>query len=241
MTTCFNEAAWIDHCIRSVLAQTVPVQQHVVVNDGSTDDSQARLDQYQHLNVVEVTNRGMPAARNAGLLNIASEVEWVIMLDGDDWLEPNFVDECWNAAADADVVFAARRKHPGPATPQLPRVLHPSEAQLWERCHGTSCAMIRRRLLANLGGFHPACGGDCDWDFWIDAARRNARFAYTDRTHYHYRIRPDSYSRTDAERLQPGHVDEMRRHHHPTGYELALQEERELLDRVQRELDRIQQ
>jgi glycosyltransferase involved in cell wall biosynthesis len=215
LTTCFNEEAWIEDAIRSVLAQTVPAREHVVVNDGSTDGSQAVIDHYPHVRSLQITNRGLPAARNAGLLALAPEVEWVIFLDGDDWLEPNFIEECLLAQSESgsEIVFPGRVRHPGGPRVYMPDVLNPTEEDLWQKCHGTSCAFVSRRLLVEAGGFHPATGGDCDWDFWIDAVRRGVRFAYAPRTHYNYRIRPDSMSRVSGERLRPVHLREMRRHH----------------------------
>lgn len=205
VTTCFNQAEFIEQCVRSVIAQTVPVE-YVVVDDGSTDESPVILGSLP-VRVLRVTNRGMPGARNAGLL--ALETDWVAFVDGDDWVEPDYVEKLLAAAGAADVVMPMLEINGLLVVADRA----PTLAKLWaEDCRLFGCAMFRRRLLVRAGGFHPLMGGDCDWDFWIDALTRRARITYSEAV-YHYRQHPESFTATAANRTRPASLAEMRRHH----------------------------
>ena len=83
----FNGAAHLDACLRSLTRQSLSNLEIIVVDDGSTDDSVARLSQWaaRDRRVVALTNRGAkgPAgARNTGLA--AARGEWIGIVDSDD-------------------------------------------------------------------------------------------------------------------------------------------------------------
>lgn len=216
VTTCFNEAEYVVDAIRSVAAQTHPVLEHVVVDDGSSDPAVATtLAAWPHLKVVRVTNRGMPNARNAGIIAL-DPCDFVVFLDADDWLEPNFVEATLDAAcfSGADVVCPGLVRHDrhGIHEVAFPDVINPTVDELWNECHGYSCVLVRRDLLSEIGGFHGLTSGDCDWDFWIDVTARDAQIVYAP-THYHYRVHRDSWTRKFSKSERAANVAEMRRHH----------------------------
>jgi glycosyltransferase involved in cell wall biosynthesis len=82
----YNRANTIREAVDSVLGQTYPDIEVVVVDDGSTDDTQARLKPYgDRIRVVTQSNAGPAAARNRGMA--ASRGELIAFLDSDDiWL-----------------------------------------------------------------------------------------------------------------------------------------------------------
>ncbi|MEO5644969.1 MAG: glycosyltransferase [Bacteroidia bacterium] len=88
----FNGQDYIAQAIRSVLTQTVLPVNLFIVNDGSTDHTQTILEQIKNENATPVTiliiqqaNKGLSAARNAGIASSASE--FIALLDADDrWL-----------------------------------------------------------------------------------------------------------------------------------------------------------
>ncbi len=92
ITPVYNRADCLEACLESVTAQSgeIPVE-HVVVDDGSTDDTYAILDRYAaaHPSVRALKldrNRGTNAARNAAVR--AAKGKWIMILDSDDTLAP---------------------------------------------------------------------------------------------------------------------------------------------------------
>ena len=87
----WNRAPLLSRCIESVLAQTIPNWELIVVDDGSEDDTFAVVDAYlrQHANIryLRQSNRGAPLARNAGIL--AASGRHLTFLDSDDHYLPN--------------------------------------------------------------------------------------------------------------------------------------------------------
>lgn len=82
----YNRDAVISRAIDSVLAQNLPAKQIIVVDDGSTDDTQNRVsNQYPQVELISTDNKGVSAARNLGIQ--AATGDWVAFLDSDDeWL-----------------------------------------------------------------------------------------------------------------------------------------------------------
>ena len=89
----YNKAAFITKTIRSVLAQTHPDFEVLIVNDGSTDNSldvvKAITD--ERIKIISQENKGVSAARNTGIL--AAKYDLIALLDGDDWWDETYLEE----------------------------------------------------------------------------------------------------------------------------------------------------
>ena len=96
----YNVAPYLRECLDSVLAQTYPNWECLCVDDGSTDDSGAILDEYaqkdSRFRVFHKKNGGVSSARNLALDNATGE--WVGFLDGDDVWTPYLLTEVTQAA-----------------------------------------------------------------------------------------------------------------------------------------------
>ncbi len=83
----FNRAALLSRAIDSVLAQTRPADQIIVVDDGSTDATAEVLERYgSAIEVIQQPNRGVSSARNRGIE--AAAFPWIALLDSDDCWHP---------------------------------------------------------------------------------------------------------------------------------------------------------
>ena len=84
--TAYNHAHFLDEAIKSCLSQTLPVDEIIVVDDGSTDDPGVVISRYSNARLIRQENQGLAAARNTGLF--AATSEYITFLDADDRLLP---------------------------------------------------------------------------------------------------------------------------------------------------------
>ena len=83
----YNGGATLARAIDSVLAQSYPPQEVIIVDDGSTDNTAAVARRYGNsVRYVYQDNAGVSAARNAGVR--IARGEWLAFLDADDWYYP---------------------------------------------------------------------------------------------------------------------------------------------------------
>ncbi len=91
ITPCYNSARYVAQTMASVRAQTAIDWEHILVDDGSTDDTAVVIENDLALDsrvrLVRQPNRGAAAARNAGYRAASRECRYVLFLDADDWLE----------------------------------------------------------------------------------------------------------------------------------------------------------
>ena len=109
---------YIRECLDSILAQTYPYFELILVDDGSPDNCGRICDDYakrdNRIKVVHKVNGGISSARNAGLE--VAKGEWIMHVDGDDWIEPDMIESLIEAAqiTGADMVFGDFMKY-GPS------------------------------------------------------------------------------------------------------------------------------
>jgi len=97
---CYNAAPFLRETLESVLAQTHPPLEVVVVDDGSTDDSSRIAESFgPPVRVIRQQNQGESVARNRGIA--AARGEWVALLDADDVWEPRKLEMQITALSDA--------------------------------------------------------------------------------------------------------------------------------------------
>ncbi len=84
----FNRGYVVGEAINSALSQTISAGEIIVVDDGSTDDTSKILGEFgDEIVVIRQENRGVSAARNAGVERARGD--WIAFLDSDDLWLPN--------------------------------------------------------------------------------------------------------------------------------------------------------
>ena len=95
----YNGRLWVEKALRSVLGQTVPPDELIVIDDGCTDGSveivRAIAKNQAHLRVLTQPNTGQSAARNLAISQCESD--WIALIDQDDIWYPNHLEELADA------------------------------------------------------------------------------------------------------------------------------------------------
>ena len=91
---------YLHRCVDSILSQTFTDFELILIDDGSPDNCGTICDEYaardSRIRVVHQENKGLPAARNAGL-NVACG-EYIASCDSDDYWEPNLLETVYQTA-----------------------------------------------------------------------------------------------------------------------------------------------
>jgi glycosyltransferase involved in cell wall biosynthesis len=186
----YNPTTFLLEAIASASAQTHRNIEIVLVNDGSDKpESLAVLEQASRLagTYLEQPNRGLGAARNAGIR--AAHGEFVVPLDADDLIEPAYIGECLTALEDSHAAFAYTDFRVfGTETYQE----RPGEYNLYrllDRNYLTYAALIRKHDWENSGGYDESlkCFGYEDWEFWLRLGARNRFGRYVPKSLFRYR------------------------------------------------------
>lgn len=203
----YGHAHFIEETLRSVFTQTFRDFEVIVINDGSPDDTAARvrpLADAGRIRYYEQTNRGQSAARNEGLRHARGE--FIAYLDDDDRWSPDKL--AWQVAAlrahpEAVAAYGFAHLTGNGQNFRHPRQLGPSGSIKDELLGGNLIVspgqvLIRARELHAIGGFDETIKGADDWDLWLRLADRGA-FIYEERCALHYRYHANNASRNTGE------------------------------------------
>jgi len=216
--TTFNHGRVLADALDSAVAQTLRGVEIIVVDDGSTDDTPAVLARYSgRIRVVRQPNRGLAAARNAGLA--AAHGSYVSFLDADDVMMPTKLAEQVAVLDRAPTVgwtycdvlietvtTGAETR----ASEQFGYGARMLEGWLFpELIRGNFipaiAPLVRRTVLDAVGGFDERLTALEDWDMWLRLSLI-AEARYTPALLVTYRIRPGGMSedraRMDKSRFQ---------------------------------------
>ena len=103
----YNVEEYLQPCLESILNQTYGDLEILCINDCSTDNSRAILQEYQRKDsriilLENETNGGLAYTRNAGLQRAAGE--YVLFVDSDDTIASDLVERCMEVISDSDMV-----------------------------------------------------------------------------------------------------------------------------------------
>ena len=175
---CHDQAHFLGEALESVLAQTYPHFEVVVVDDGSSDNTEEVASRYPGVRCVRQENRGLAAARNTGIRR--SNGNHLVFLDADDRLLPNALEaglRCLKAHPECAFVVGRYRYiafdgSPLP-TPQPPRPEGDHYLALLDdnyiNMHAT--VVYQRAVFEYVGGFDESLDPCEDYDLYLRIAR----------------------------------------------------------------------
>jgi len=209
---CFNQQTFIAETLESVLAQSYSDWECIVVNDGSTDGSDAIIQQYAHADrrfrPLLKANGGVAAARNFGFAQARGSL--FVPLDGDDKLHPDFlrrVVERFEAEPDTVLVHTGTQRF-GDNRKAWSLPAYSYEKLLWQNMI-VNTAMYRRDAFLATSGYAPEMVfGFEDWEFYVRLLGPASKVQYIDAPLHFYRIKKTSRS---TELTELGKVEESQR------------------------------
>lgn len=182
---CYQQAEWLPDAIESALAQTYPDVEVIVVNDGSTDATSEVARRYP-VKLVEQENKGLPAARNAGIA--VSTGQFILPLDADDKIDPTYIEKAVPLFTSGVAIVRSYQKNFGDdeAAYALPEVR--TVYDILPRNAISCSAVFRRDLREKVGGFDENMrSGYEDWEFWIRVLEKGKRVRTIPQVLFFYR------------------------------------------------------
>ena len=176
---CYNQGHFLGEAIESVLAQTYPHLEVLVVDDSSPDNASQIAARYPGVRCLRCENSGMAGARNFGIRNTSGD--FLVFLDSDDRLRPRAIESA----------LAELREHPEAAavsghfqriaqdgspieTFEQPVVRRDHYARLLtENWAGFPARSVyRRALFEHVEGFDPELDATADFGLNLEIARQ---------------------------------------------------------------------
>jgi glycosyltransferase involved in cell wall biosynthesis len=180
VVTTYNHAVFLDEAIRSVVHQSIPADEIIVVDDGSTDHPDVVVSGYSHVRLIRQRNQGLSAARNTGLQ--AAVCDKIIFLDADDRFCQGAIEaglECFVRHSEAGFVYGGFRHIDavgGVASGAICHDIGPDPHITFLRgnqigMHGT--VMYDRGRLLDAGGFDISLRRCEDYDIYLRMSRNH--------------------------------------------------------------------
>ncbi|GLP99822.1 hypothetical protein GCM10007891_16760 [Methylophaga thalassica] len=201
---CYNREKYIRDAIDSCLRQTYPNIEIIVVDDGSKDNSVDVVKTYKDkVKLIVQQNGGVSVARNTGLK--ASNGEFLIFLDSDDWISDDLVKEhvkTFQKWPEIDITCANSKSIMPDGSeskvndcnwPNHPD--NPKELFLLSPPPFPACEMYRASKVKSLGGFYEDMRAFADSSVRIRIVLDNGKVARTDGGYAIYRPVENSITR----------------------------------------------
>lgn len=193
----YNAERFLAEAIHSVLDQTLPAYELIVVDDGSTDGTARIAEAFDKARAVRMEHRGVSAARNRGV--DLSTGEFIAFLDADDtWLPARLERQLAvvRANPDVDVVMARQSYHFEGAVPGWFR--GPTDGSS-EPGYMPSNWLLRRATWERVGPFDPTMSHSEDTDWLARASDLGVRVEIADEPLVIHRIHDRNASALAAE------------------------------------------
>ena len=180
----YNYGRFIGEAVESVLAQTYPISEIIVVDDGSTDDTETVVRKFgEKVRYIKQANGGVCSARNNGISN--SKGDMIAFLDADDtWLPEKVEKQIAKFVEDAELglVHCGMREFENATGETIAMHLEGSEGWvadehlLFEKAviNGSgSVILVSRKAIEEVGGFDTRLKNGEDWEFCLRVAMKH--------------------------------------------------------------------
>jgi glycosyltransferase involved in cell wall biosynthesis len=169
-----NRSRSLPRALDSVLCQTLPAGEIILVDDGSTDDTPAMMaGKYPQCVYLRQANQGVSSARNLGIS--AASGEWIALLDSDDAWQPDKLAhqmEALRISPDTRICHTDEIwiRHGVRVNPMHKHAK--SGGRIFRRCLplciiSPSSVVLHRSLFEEYGMFDPALPACEDYDLWL--------------------------------------------------------------------------
>ena len=175
---CYRQAHFLGEAIESVLNQTYPNREIIVVDDGSPDNTADVAGRYSAVRLIRQENQGVSAARNTGIKE--SRGEYLVFLDADDRLRTEALEagvSCMAEHPESMLVYGRFHCMREDGTPSpLPSDFFDGD-NLYLRLLTSNCigmvapVMYRRVIFDEVGGFDSSVNRAEDYDMYLRIAR----------------------------------------------------------------------
>lgn len=201
----YNGRRYLTQTLQSIVDQTRPPDELVVVDDGSTDgaaDLIAEFDFGFPVTLIKQDNRGQSAARNAGIAQADGDI--IALLDQDDQWRPNHIEALLAPlAADPELAWSYSDFEEIDAADRtmvsryiaVHGVQHPKQALA--DCLASdlmvlpSASLIRKEVIEEVGGFDPQLSGYEDDDLFVRIFARGWGHRFLAESTVRYRVHRD--------------------------------------------------
>ena len=165
------------------------------------------------MKIVRQKNMGLALARNAGInASTAQSYEFILPLDADDWIDPDYLKKTVPLMVGNVVVVGTWTACFG-IKDYVWHTKTPSIEQIMEDNCVPVCSLIKREVLNITQGYNPVLRyGYEDWNLWINIVKRGWKIAILQDPIFHYQEKPKSMLK-DATKRRPEIVAEIHKLH----------------------------
>ena len=189
---CFNDGAYIEESINSVLKQSYKEIELIVINDGSTDDNTNEiLNKINHplIKVYTTKNIGPAAARNYGIQN--AKGKYILPVDADDLIHERYVEFCVKELeknSNVGIVYCYAELF-GEQTGRWDLPDYSFKSMLLDNIIFVT-SMFRKEDWKIIGGFNESLvHGMEDYDFWLSILELDREVIQLKEVYFYYRIK----------------------------------------------------
>lgn len=205
---CYKQAQFLPDAIESALAQTYKDIEVIVVNDGSPDNTSQVAKRYP-VKLIEQTNKGLSAARNAGIKKSAGG--WIVTLDADDKIDPEYVSKLIKRN---DIVSCTLKTFGNENRVWKSPKANPEHKDFLIRNHIHCCSIFKKDVWTLTGGYDENMKlGFEDWDFWTRATKEGFGVTCVDEPLFLYRKHASPSMVDQAKRNQRQIISYMKSKH----------------------------